>query len=219
MEVIYHEGSIREYDIRAANISCLTERGYIDEELFYDLLDGDKLTRNKIVGNLKWKHADVHDIIAEDIAMYVQKFIDANKLQENNILEIAKDAIFTNNIKDTHAKKLKLKFGEYIKFVPKNNYLTCFEFTIKKHSSIFLKLYLEFEGNAVTSRYGKLNKNSKLYGFIIDMIRCKFNGKTKRYNTMLREFIKIIKVKKLDDVCSVCSNERLIEAFRELATI
>ncbi|MGL5715362.1 MAG: hypothetical protein ACRCX2_20255 [Paraclostridium sp.] len=219
MDIIYHEGMIREYDLQSANVSCLVENDYISEEMYFNLMEGDKEFRNIIIGKLIIRYPEVQQIISENIKHYVNLFIGSNKLTESNILEIAKDAIFTNNVKDQDAKKLKLKFGEYVKFIPKHNYRSLFEISIKDGSSIKLKLYLCYEKNSVVSRFGKLDLENPLYGYIVDLLRHKFSHTTSSYNSTLRSMIIEVNKGKLSPVCSTCSNERLVEAFRELSTI
>lgn len=219
MEVNYFEGNIREYDLSAANVSVLVENGYISEDMYYDLMEGKKDHRNKIIGLLIRNNPEVYDILKGGIEKYVEEFIAVNKLSKTNILEISKDAIFTIDIKGTQEKKLKLSFGDYINFVPKHNYLSMFEFTPKDSSTTKIKIYLVMGENKIAIRYAKLDDCNPMYDMLVDLMRFMYDGNNHKYLQKLREMVLYFKKTNCEDVCSGCSNDRLIDAFRELATL
>lgn len=219
MEVKYSEGSIREYDLSAANASILVEKGYISEDMYYDLIEGDKQHRNKLVGLLIRDNPEVYNILKEGVDSNVELFKRSNKLNDDKILEVSKDAIFTINVKGTAEKRLKLSFGDYINFIPKADYLSCLEFSAKEGSSIFIKLYLVRGSNKVVSRYGKLDVDNPIYDMIVDLMRFIYDGSRNKFMSTLRELVIYVKKGRAEDVCNGCSNDRLIEAFRELATL
>lgn len=219
MKINYVEGNIREYDISSANASVLVENEFISEEMYLDLMEGDKLYRNVIIGKLIGKHPEVYNILKSNIDANVKKFISINKLSDDNILEISKDAIFTINVKKTVEKDVKVKFGEYITFVPKHDYLSLFEFNPKDDSNMLVKLYLCRSDNSIECRYGNLNTSNPLYDLIVDMMRFKYNNKKNEFNSTLRQFIVSVNKRHYDDVCTTCTNDRLVEAFREFGSL
>ncbi|MGL5764354.1 MAG: hypothetical protein ACRCX8_01810 [Sarcina sp.] len=220
MEVKYCEGNIREYDLSSANASILVSNDYISEDMYYDLIEGDKKHRNKIIGLLIKKHPEVYeDILKVGVKDCVDKFVKFNGLKESNILEISQDAIFTIDVKGTKETKLKLSFGDYINFVPKHDYLSMFEFSPKDGASTMLKIYLVLGENKVKMRFARLDRDNFLYDMIVDLMRFIYNGNRNKFLKTLREMVMIIKKGKCEDVCTGCSNERLLDAFRELATL
>lgn len=219
MNINYIEGNIREYDISSANVSILVEHDFISEELYTDLMEGDKQFRNILVGKLIRKHPEVYEILKTNIDKSVDKFISVNKLSKDNILEISKDAIFTINVKKTKERDVKTKFGEYITFVAKHDYLTLLEFNPKDTSEMLVKFYLCRDDNEVECRYGNLDNTNPLYEYIVDMMRFKYNHKKIEFNQTLRSFIASVNRNSYDDVCSTVKNERLVEVFREFASL
>lgn len=219
MEVNYFEGNIREYDLSAANVSVLVENGYISEDMYYDLMESKKTYRNKIIGKLILNNPEVYEILRSGIEGYVNEFIDINKLAKSNILEISKDAIFTIDIKGTQEKKLKLSFGDFINFIPKHNYLSMFEFTPKDTSNTKIKIYLVMGENKIEIRYAKLDDCNPMYDMLVDLMRFRYDGNNHKYLQKLREMVVYYKKTNCEDVCSGCTNDRLIDAFRELATL
>ncbi len=148
MKIKIVRGNIQEMDMKSAGLSVLTERGYISEELYLDLCDGDKLDRNKALGkamiDTKIGEMDVAKIVDQDVRSYVNKFIEVNNLKPNNILEIAKDAIFIYN-----ASPKILQFGDHVVFRCKERYFLMIEFPISESNKNPIKVYKKYAGIAI----------------------------------------------------------------------
>jgi hypothetical protein len=95
----YVSGRITEYDIKSCNINMLLKAGIIDED-YYNLLSNlPKQDREVEVGLLHIRmrqnqDIDLSKIISEKCREYRQKLFEANDLQDNEIVRIAKDAVF-----------------------------------------------------------------------------------------------------------------------------
>lgn len=212
MKIKLIRGSIQEMDMKSAGLSVLTERGCISEELYLDLCDGDKLDRNIALGkamiDMKINEKDVSRIIDEDVRSYVNQFIEANKLQPSNILEIAKDAIFIYN-----ANPRITTFGDHIVFRCKERYFLMIEFPISESNKNPIKIYKKYAGLAI--RGAKLDLNHPAYYVFMELIDHILNRSTKMYFKTLKRFIDVIRGSE-DHLINSVENEHLINVFKEI---
>ena len=198
-------------DMQSAGLSVLRERGDISEDLYFDLREGDKLSRNIILGkamiNNKIDEEEVSKIIDNGVRDYVNQFIKDNKLKPENVLEIAKDAVFVYKVVPK-----KLIFGDYIRFRCKERYFGMVEFPISKTNNNKLKLYKRFAG--LTIRGAKLDITHPAYYTLQSMMSSIIEKESKRYYSSLKNFIKEMKT----DVRLINSveNEHIVDMFKKI---
>lgn len=93
----YVHGTITEYDIQAANINILFKAGIIDINYYNFLSSLPKNDREKEIGLLHLKllpDIDVSKTISNELIKYRKMLFESNNLQDNEIVRIAKDAVF-----------------------------------------------------------------------------------------------------------------------------
>lgn len=204
-------GMISEMDMKCAGLSVLRERGNINEDLYFDLREGDKLSRNIILGkamiNNKIDEEEVSKIIDTGVRNYVEQFIKDNKLKPENILEVAKDAVFVYKVVPK-----KLVFGDYIRFRCKERYFGMVEFPISKTNNNKLKLYKRFAG--LTIRGAKLDITHPAYYTLQTMMSCIIDKESKRYYSALKTFIKEMKVEAR--LINSVENDHIVDMFKKI---
>lgn len=212
MKIKIVRGNIQEMDMKSAGLSVLTERGYISEGLYLDLCDGDKLDRNKALGkamiDTKIGEMDVAKIVDQDVRNYVNKFIEVNNLKQNNILEIAKDAIFIYN-----ASPRILQFGDHVVFRCKERYFLMIEFPISESNKNPIKIYKKYAGIAI--RGARINIEHEAYYLFLELVNCITNKRTQAYFKTLKTFISTLKDCQENLINSV-DNAHLINVFKEI---
>lgn len=212
MKIKIVRGNIQEMDMKSAGLSVLTERGYISEELYLDLCDGDKLDRNKALGkamiDTKIGEMDVAKIVDQDVRNYVNKFIEVNNLKQNNILEIAKDAIFIYN-----ASPRMLQFGDHVVFRCKERYFLMIEFPISESNKNPIKIYKKYAGIAI--RGARINIEHEAYYLFLELVNCITNKRTQVYFKTLKTFISTLKDCQ-DNLINSVDNAHLINVFKEI---
>lgn len=198
-------------DMQCAGLSVLRERGDISEDLYFDLKEGDKLSRNIILGkamiNNKIDEEEVSKIIDNGVRDYVNQFIKDNKLKPENVLEIAKDAVFVYKVVPK-----KLIFGDYIRFRCKERYFGMVEFPISSTNSNKLKIYKRFAG--LTIRGAKLDICHPAYYTLQSMISCIIEKESKRYYATLKNFIKEMKTG--DRLINSVENDHIVDMFKKI---
>lgn len=85
---------IREYDISKANISVLTEKGYLGPDQYQALLVADKMEREIFIGKLIGNNSKASAALSEGILEAKEKFFNANGIEYNDVLEIDNDAVY-----------------------------------------------------------------------------------------------------------------------------
>lgn len=212
MKIKIVRGNIQEMDMKSAGLSVLTERGYISEGLYLDLCDGDKLDRNKALGkamiDTKIGEMDVAKIVDQDVRNYVNKFIEVNNLKQNNILEIAKDAIFIYN-----ASPRTLQFGDHVVFRCKERYFLMIEFPISESNKNPIKIYKKYAGIAI--RGARINIEHEAYYLFLELVNCITNKRTQAYFKTLKTFISTLKDCQ-DNLINSVDNAHLINVFKEI---
>ena len=211
MDVQLYRGKIDEYDMYASNISILAEEELITDELYQYLRECQKDLRNVSIGILL-KSAKVYDkdlitVLDEKVKEFVESFIKTNKIPEESILEIAKDAVFTHNI---IARNTIL--GKYIKFRRKETYVAMLSFPISDNNSNKIKLYMKFD--YPKCRGSRINKDHPAYVELCKILNAIVDRNTKVYNRAIAEFKK--KIENTDNIIKNVENEYLIKVFKEL---
>ena len=85
---------IRVYDISKANISVLRQAEVISQDEYVHLFNADKLEREVYIGKLQGSRPEVSKILADGIINAKRLFIEANNIDNNDILEINNDAVY-----------------------------------------------------------------------------------------------------------------------------
>ena len=109
--------TIVEYDMKSAGLSLIKEFQLLPKKTIKKLDDiYDKEKRNKEIGLLERNNKEL--VEKKKIAFQVvrEEFLKANQLEDNEIISIKKDAIFTTR------EVPHTTFGEYIVFQKKNQY-------------------------------------------------------------------------------------------------
>ena len=109
--------NIIEYDIRAAGMSIFIEKGFIDQKYAEHLKTLPKTIRNVRIGLMQQKNKKLNKVKSDGLKEYRNRFIDANKLDEVNVVSIKHDAIYVVNSKVTETH-----FDANIDFIKKNKY-------------------------------------------------------------------------------------------------
>ena len=211
MDVQLYRGKIDEYDMFASNISILAEEELITDELYQYLRECQKDLRNVSIGILL-KSAKVYDkdlitILDEKVKEFVNSFIKRNKIPDDSILEIAKDAVFTHNV---IARTTII--GKYIKFRRKETYVAMLSFPISDNNSNKIKLYMKFD--YPKCRGSRINKEHPAYVELCKILNAIVDRNTKVYNRAIAEFTK--KIENTDSIIKNVDNEYLVKVFKEL---
>lgn len=201
------EGIIREYDMECACLSMLVSSNVISEGLFLDLKEGDKLTRNILIGKLQINNEEMKKTISDGIAYYIDQIKKSLK-DPNNIIEIAKDAIFvTNEIPD------KTKMDDFVNFVLKGEYYLLVEIPVSTGSNTYVKLYKN--NNTLKVRYSKIDTEHPAYKLLYEILRYRMNNSYTGYFLFLNKFKKAIE--NTDKrVIAALDNKYLYECLSEL---
>lgn len=121
---------IIEYDIQNAGINIIKTFNLLSLNQIQDLMKLDKLECHIQIGKLQRNDKEFSKTLLEKFAEIREKFISANSLNEQNILSVKKDAIYTIKSCD------KLKFGK-IEFVEKNIYSSYIRFPENSNIEIY----------------------------------------------------------------------------------
>ena len=92
----YVSGRIVEYDIKAANISVLRDKEIISEADYIMLSSMPKNLREREIGLMEKNNPSLYNKIADGITEAKLSLIRFNKIEDNQILRIANDAIYVN---------------------------------------------------------------------------------------------------------------------------
>ena len=161
--------NIYEYDIYKANISCLLEMGEISKEQYNMLKDIPKIERSKFVNAFERLEKDTATDYRKFIVIALEKFKKLNDIKEENIIEIAFDAIWidkevynlqvTENIKFTCKRKASsiLEIGK-VKFYYNSNNNTFFQRGLGKKESPWFEIIKEYMRLSEIKDIENLNK-------------------------------------------------------------
>ena len=112
----YISGRIVEYDMKQANVSILYQKGAISYEFYNFLCNSPKMYREREIGMMERRDQTIYDIISNGIKEYKLKFVELNKINLNQIVRIANDAIYVNTPIDFQNTIV----DNYIEFRPKS---------------------------------------------------------------------------------------------------
>ena len=212
MDVRVIIGKILDMDMQSAGISVLRELGHISEELYLDLKEGDKLSRNITIGksmiDTKIDGVELSKIVDSEVKKYVNMFITENKLKPENILETTKDSVFVYKVTPK-----KLIFGDYIRFRCKERYFGMVEFPISESNTNKIKLYKRFTG--ITIRGAKIDLDHPAYYTLQSMLNAIVEKDSKRYYKLLKTFIKEVKSSSSNIINSV-ENNHIMNVFKTI---
>jgi hypothetical protein len=107
---------IREYDIHSAGLNILFWKKAITKREYERLSSLDKIERNIQIGLMMRSNSKLTDILKAGFEEVRCLFLQANKLTEDDILSIKKDALFIINKRPTQTTI------EQIEFINKNTY-------------------------------------------------------------------------------------------------
>lgn len=211
MGIRVYKKPIREYDMESANVSVLREKDLISGEMYLDIMESPKLTRNKLIGMLMRdnKDEDIYNKIKESINEYVDEFIITNGVSKKDILERSHDALFIGGTED-----LKFtKFGDYVTFKLKHKYSMMIEFPISNEGKVHVKLYKT--QNSIVSRYASIDKSHTCFCDLVNLFYFIANDKKVQFLKELKKFA--IKIKNTEnDLIKGVSNTYLCDILREI---
>ena len=177
--------NIYEYDIYKTNISCLLEMGEINQEQYNMLKDIPKDERAKFVAAFEKLEADTSKGYHIFVEKSLEKFKKLNNIKEENIIEIAFDAIWID--KEVN----NLEVTENIRFTCK-----------RKASSILeigkVKFYFNSTDNTFFQR-GLGKKESPWFDIIKEYMKLSEMEDTVNLKKFINDFREKYVNKKLDD--------------------
>lgn len=113
---------IIEYDIRDAGFSLIKQFKLLPDDKIRELTSLDKgFERHRAIGMLQRNNSELSKSLSDKFTEIRTIFLGANKLSDNNIISVKKDAIYTIG------PCSKLKFGSIV-FIAKNNYTSYIRF-------------------------------------------------------------------------------------------
>lgn len=197
--------------MRAAGPSILAERRLISETLYQDLIESDGLSRNITVGkamiDTKIEEDKLSEILDKDIKKYVDLFVEANKLKEKHVLEVARDAVFVYN-----ASPKITRFGDFILFRPKNRYSLMLSFPISSNNSNQVKIYKRVAGLKI--RGAKFDDEHPSYITLLSLFVTIENKDSKGFFKHLRRLVN--ELKNSDRLINSVENEHLLNVLKEI---
>lgn len=115
-----------EYDMKSAGLSLCKQFNLLPSDVISDLEKNYKKSdRDKKLGKLQIKNDSLRNGLKQAFVEGRRLFVEANDIEDDDIITIKKDAIFVNKICE------HLEFGKYIKFVNKNQYTSFIRFPNK----------------------------------------------------------------------------------------
>lgn len=193
MKIEIYDGTITEFDMLAAGPMCAVTLHIISEDMGITILESDKKERSIIFGQfLKQLRAetgeDYFQIINNEIAKWVQQFLKLNKVKPENVLEIAKDAVFLkmNNIKIKH-----LELDDFIQFRNKNTYSYMLAFSSNENANNMIKIYKQ--GDSLVIRGSSFNEKHPAIEDLYQLIYFMINKNEKSWNKAFSNFKKVLK--------------------------
>lgn len=181
---------IIEYDMQDAGFSLIQQFNLLPDEKIKELTKlGKGLTRHIEIGKLQGSDPNFSKALSNKFADLRTIFIQMNKLTDDDILSVKKDAIFTIG------KCSKTKFGS-IQFVPKNVYTSYIRFPNINN----LEIYYSADQIDVKGISDSVINRHRLY--MLDFIRTMISMieiKDKRVKRYIMKFIDDYKFNNLDD--------------------
>lgn len=149
----YISGRIIEYDMKAANISCLMENNCITDEYYNYLNSMPKREREIQVGMDRITNPEFSTIINKTVKAAKIELVKANDISPSSIVRVANDAVYINTPIDLNITR----FGNYLEFRPKGIYSVYVKIN---RVIIFLNL---LDNNSVDIDIKGIGKNMELH--------------------------------------------------------
>lgn len=190
---------IREYDISKCNINILKTRNRINDSLYKELFYSDRLYRQTYIGNMIKSDPSIYKDISEGIKTYRNLFFKENRINEEDILCIKNDAIFTIN------KEAKItKFDDIVLFVCKNTYTS---FVKLKNMEIYYNSINDMIDIKGIQKDKSKFKNHEFLDLVKALIYLIEIGDTKRASDIISNYYnKFVNGCLLDDELGLCRN-------------
>lgn len=188
IEYLFND-EITEYDIQDAGFSLIKQYRLLPDSKIRELsLLNKGFERHKAIGILQRDDKELSKRLSEKFSEVRTVFISANKIDDNDIISVKKDAIYTIGTQN------RLKFGNVI-FIPKNRYTSYIRFADIQN----LEIYYSERGIDVKGIGENGINRHRLYMMeflrnIISLIEIN-SPRAKRY---ISEFIKKYKTGKID---------------------
>lgn len=155
--------SIVEWDMRSANTSILREFGLAPDKVIDKLDSLDKELREKRVGQMQAKKKGLAKEMEDGFNLIINKFIEMNGLEEDDVISIKRDAVFVR------AKNPKITtIGQYCVFRPKSTYIA---FLLLNGLEFYMKQDKSFDIKGIDDKMIPLHENGILEfirGFLED---------------------------------------------------
>lgn len=184
---------IIEYDLKSANTSLCREYKLLPKEEIDAIEDLPKKDRVTKIGKLMRKDSKFKDGLKEAFLDIRYRFFTENDIQDNDILSVKKDAIFT-------LRKCKVREFGYCKFVPKNQYssymyLNNMEFYYKPDIFDYDNSVIDVKG---ISDVCVQKHNNHMMHFLRNVFRHMEESSTETSYTYIKNFIDAYKGLELD---------------------
>lgn len=173
---------IYEYDIQHAGISMLYVNGKITKERYDYLRNLDKKKRVVQTGLMQKNNPEFNDVIKDGNKKYTKKFIKENNIRNDQVLEIANDAVWISGILPK-----KVKFGEVL-FRKKEHFNILYIYEKKN-----IRIYLNLTDHYMRCRGAKLNEVTKMYKWMIKIFKLYDNNTKERLYEILHKTLKQLK--------------------------
>ena len=171
---MFIKGNIYEYDIYKANISCLLEMDEINQEQYNMLKDIPKDERAKFVAAFEKLEANTSKGYHIFVEKSLEKFKKLNNIEEENIIEIAFDAIWIDK------EVYNLEITKNIRFICKRKASSVLEI-------VKVKFYFNSTDNTFFQR-GLGKKESPWFKIIKEYMRLSEIGDVEKLNKFIFDF-------------------------------
>lgn len=189
IEYLFND-EIIEYDIQDAGFSLIKQYRLLPDSKIRELsLLSKGFERHKAIGMMQRDDKELSRRLSDKFSEVRTVFISSNKIDDNDIISVKKDAIYTIGTQS------RLKFGNII-FIPKNRYSSYIRFTDIQN----LEIYYSEEGMDIKGIGESGINRHRLYMMdflrnIISLIELN-SPRAKRY---IFDFIKRYKTEELDN--------------------
>ena len=190
--------SIVEWDVKRAGLNITKNFSLLSDKKIEELEKMEKMECDIAIGKLQIKDREFSKNLEQKFTDVMNAFLEANDIDKDlDVISIKKDACFTINKNVT-----KFKFGNYIEFVPKNEYhaylyIKPFEIYFKRDNTIDIK--------GLTSDKNTRNKILDIHkDGIVNLLQTiinlaeSTNMNKYKINSFLHRFVNMYKRKELD---------------------
>nr|DAR90592.1 MAG TPA: hypothetical protein [Caudoviricetes sp.] len=179
---------IFEYDMKDAGFSLIKEFNLLDKSTIEKLSKQDKDIRKVNIGKIQRDDKDFVSRLGNAFKEARRLFFEANNIENNDIISIKKDAIFTSKLCKFQ------EFGKYINFRPKNSYTSYINLG-KRIEFYYNNNHMDIKGLS-DENYEK--HKEYMIKFIIQFIKSVESGDSISSIRFIRRFIDDYKWKELD---------------------